>query len=143
MRATMTLLIIVGSLGGCAYQQPREVNSTPPTVSYQVSGNDISQANAQADRYCQQYGMFANLQSLQPNGSQSLATYSCGGTRVGGAAAPPYYGNPAPNAATPYAAAPYYGNNAAPVATIRCADPMHQDLPGGTDYRGPPVYGCP
>jgi hypothetical protein len=143
MRATMTLLVVVGSLAGCAYQQPREVNSTPPTVSYQVNGNDISQANAQADRYCQQYGMFSNLQSLQPNGSQSLASYSCSGTRVGSAAAPPYYGNPAPYAPTPYAAAPPYGNNAAPVATIRCADPMHQDLPGGTDYRGPPVYGCP
>ncbi len=132
MRATMTLVIAVGSLVGCASQQPREVNATPPTVSYQVSGNDISQANAQADRYCAQYGMFSNLQSLQPNGSQSLATYSCSGTRVG-SAAPQYYGN----------TAPYYGNSAAPVATVRCADPLHQDLPGGTDYRGPPVYGCP
>jgi hypothetical protein len=124
MRATMTLLLAVGSLAGCAYQQPHEVNATPSTVSYQVYGNDISQANAQADRYCQQYGMFSNLQSLQPNGSQGLATYSCSGTRVG-------------------AATPYYGNPAAPVATVRCADPMHQDLPGGTDYRGPPVAGCP
>ena len=142
MRATMTLVIAVGSLFGCAYQQPREVNATPPTVSYQVSGNDISQANAQADRYCAQYGMFSNLQSLQPNGSQSLATYSCSGTRVG-RATPQYYGSTAPSPATPYAAAPYYGNSAAPVATVRCADPLHQDLPGGTDYRGPPVYGCP
>jgi hypothetical protein len=142
MRVTLTVVIAVGSLVGCAYQQPREVNATPPTVSYQVSGNDISQANAQADRYCAQYGMFSNLQSLQPNGSQSLATYSCSGTRVGNAA-PQYYGNSAPYPATPYAAAPYYGNSAAPVATVRCADPMHQDLPGGTDYRGPPVYGCP
>lgn len=142
MRATMTLVIAVGSLVGCASQQPREVNATPPTVSYQVSGNDISQANAQADRYCAQYGMFSNLQSLQPNGSQSLATYSCSGTRVG-SATPQYYGSTAPYPATPYAAAPYYGNSAAPVATVRCADPLHQDLPGGTDYRGPPVYGCP
>src|ERR1700675_334022 len=125
MRAAMALLLALGSLACCAYQQTREVIATPPTVSYHVFGNDISQANAQADRYCQQYGMFSNLQSLQPNGSQSLASYSCSGTRVGSAAAPPY------------------GNNAAPVATIRCADPMHQDLPGGTDYRGPPVYGCP
>jgi hypothetical protein len=71
-----------------------------------------------------------------------MASYSCSGTRVGSAAAPSYYGAATPYPATPYAAAPY-GNNAAPVATIRCADPMHQDLPGGTDYRGPPVYGCP
>ncbi len=143
MRATMTLLLALGSLAGCAYQQTREVSATPPTVSYQVFGNDISQANAQADRYCQQYGMFSNLQTVQPNGSQGVATYSCGGTRLGSAAPTPYYGNPAPYAAAPYAAAPYYGNPAAPVATLRCADPMHQDLPGGTDYRGPPVAGCP
>jgi len=24
-----------------------------------------------------------------------------------------------------------------------CATPMHQNLPGGTDYHGPPVAGCP
>jgi predicted small secreted protein len=24
-----------------------------------------------------------------------------------------------------------------------CATPLHQDLPGGTDYHGPPVAGCP
>src|SRR5438876_12311215 len=51
MRATMTFLLALGSLAGCAYEQTREVNATPPTVSYQVYGNDISQANAQADRY--------------------------------------------------------------------------------------------
>ncbi len=61
MRATMTLLLALGSLAGCAYQQTREVSATPPTVSYQVFGNDISQANAQADRYCQQYGMFSAI----------------------------------------------------------------------------------
>jgi hypothetical protein len=27
--------------------------------------------------------------------------------------------------------------------TIHCADPLHQDRPGGTDYKGPPVAGCP
>jgi hypothetical protein len=26
---------------------------------------------------------------------------------------------------------------------VRCADALHQDRPGGTDYRGPPVAGCP
>jgi len=40
MRATMTILLALGSLAGCAYQQTREVSATPPTVSYQVSGND-------------------------------------------------------------------------------------------------------
>lgn len=26
---------------------------------------------------------------------------------------------------------------------VRCADVTHQDRPGGTDYRGPPVAACP
>jgi hypothetical protein len=25
---------------------------------------------------------------------------------------------------------------------VRCADPLHQNLPGGTDYKGSPVTGC-
>lgn len=26
---------------------------------------------------------------------------------------------------------------------VLCADPLHQNRPGGTDYHGPPVPGCP
>jgi hypothetical protein len=26
---------------------------------------------------------------------------------------------------------------------VLCADPMHQNRPGGTDYHGPAVAGCP
>jgi hypothetical protein len=26
---------------------------------------------------------------------------------------------------------------------VLCADAMHQNRPGGSDYRGPPVAGCP
>lgn len=29
-----------------------------------------------------------------------------------------------------------------PPLPIKCADPLHQDRPGGSDYRGPPVPGC-
>lgn len=27
-------------------------------------------------------------------------------------------------------------------ATVKCADALHQERPGGSDYRGPPVPGC-
>ncbi|HZS83960.1 MAG TPA: hypothetical protein VFA50_13880 [Stellaceae bacterium] len=33
-----------------------------------------------------------------------------------------------------------YGSSVAPVP---CADFLHQDRPGGSDYHGPPVPGCP
>jgi hypothetical protein len=25
---------------------------------------------------------------------------------------------------------------------VLCADPLHQNRPGGSDYHGPPVAGC-
>jgi hypothetical protein len=28
-------------------------------------------------------------------------------------------------------------------AVIRCADPLHQNRPGGSDYKGPPIPECP
>jgi hypothetical protein len=140
MRATFAPFAALGLLAACADQSqpPQAVSATPPSISYQVNGNDIGPANAQADGYCQQYGMYANLQGVQPNGAQSVATYICGGSRVSSAA--PTYVNGAPP--PPYtAAAPPVGAPA--VGAVRCADPMHQNLPGGTDYHGPPVYGCP
>jgi len=36
---------------------------------------------------------------------------------------------------------PSYGT-AAPLEPYGCADWMHQNRPGGTDYYGPPIYGC-
>ncbi len=144
MRATAALLAGLGSLAACATQTPppQALATSPPSISYEVDGNDMSQANGQADVYCQQYGQYANLQGIQPNGSRSVATYTCGGSRVSSTAAP-YYGSAVPANAPPpppYSAAAPYG---APPPTVRCADPLHQDLPGGTDYHGPPVYGCP
>jgi len=40
--------------------------------------------------------------------------------------------------ATPVSAAPI-----APAQAVECADWLHQGRPGGSDYRGPPVQGCP
>jgi hypothetical protein len=139
MRPTLPLVAALGLLAGCATQPepPQAVAAAPPSVSYQVYGNDVAQANAQADGYCQQYGMYANLQGVQPNGPQSIATYVCGGSRVSSAA--PAYAAPPP----PYTAAAPYNGAAVPGPAVRCADPLHQGLPGGTDYHGPPVYGCP
>src|SRR5438067_12598927 len=106
MRATLSLLAAVGLLAGCTNQPeaPQAVAAAPPSVSYQVYGNDVAQANAQADGYCQQYGMYANLQGVQPNGTQSIATYVCGGSRVS-SAAPSYSTQPA-YSTQPYAAPP-------------------------------------
>jgi hypothetical protein len=141
MRATLTLLAALGLLNACASESspPQAVAASPPSISYQVYGSDVAQANAQADGYCQQYGMYANLQGVQPNGAQSVATYVCGGSHVS-SATPPYVNGAPPQ---PYTAAAPPISAPPPGSAIRCADPMHQNLPGGTDYHGPPVYGCP
>jgi hypothetical protein len=31
---------------------------------------------------------------------------------------------------------------AKPASAVKCADTLHQDRPGGNDYKGPPVAGC-
>ncbi len=78
-------LIAVGELSGCS--QPERVSSSPPTVSYNVTGNNLTQANARASSYCRNYGSGPRLLSVQ-NG---VATYSCGAST---AAVPPTYTAP-------------------------------------------------
>jgi hypothetical protein len=45
-------------------------------------------------------------------------------------------------AADQHAAANTASGQAAPVRHVRCGDVLHPNLPGGVDYRGPPVPGC-
>ena len=108
---------------------PREATSTPPTVSYQVRGNDVSQTNVQAQNYCARYSRAAVFQGVQASPSGNVAVYSCEG--------------PAASAAP----APLAGSTVGPptplTAGVQCADALHQDRPGGTDYHGPAVVGCP
>jgi hypothetical protein len=118
----------VALLAGCS-NQPRAINATPPTVSYEIRGNDLSQTNASASTYCAQYGMAPQLQSQ--NGR--VAQYTC----VGGSASSRAYPN------NTYAAPMAYGAPTTVAPAVQCADALHQGRPGGTDYYGPPVPGCP
>lgn len=139
--AVLPVLAALGVLAACA-DNSQPVSSSAPTVSYRIPGhNDVSQANTNAARYCQQYGAGPQLQGIQQGPSGNIAVYSCAGalgssagTIAGPAYAAPGYVQPG------YPAQPAYGNTVAPV---QCADPLHQDRPGGTDYYGPPVRECP
>lgn len=142
MRRAIILLASLAALGGCSEADHNRVSSTPPappTVSYRVAGNDISQANVSAARYCQRYGTGAQYQGMQASPSGNIAVYNCTG---------------APVAASGSSVAPYnsqydsrynsqYNSGYAPPPVGQCADMMHQDRPGGSDYFGPPVPGCP
>jgi hypothetical protein len=130
-------LTAIGALAGCAEPASQQVAASPPTVSYRVAGSNMAQANADAGRYCAQYGMAARLNGTQPDGAGAVASYSC----VGGAAGAVYgSADIAPYAPSAYPPATY--NAPAYGAAVQCADFLHQDRPGGSDYYGPPVPGC-
>jgi hypothetical protein len=130
MRSALPLLAcaLLAACGG-----PRQATSTPPRVTYQVTGNDVSQTNVQAQNYCARYNHAAIFQGVQPSPSGNVAVYSCEGAPASAAVAP----------------APLAGSTVAPgpptplTPRVQCADALHQDRPGGTDYYGPPVVDCP
>ena len=142
--AALPLLAAIALLAGCATDS-RPVSQSAPSVSYRIpANNDVSQANANAARYCEQYSTGAQLQNVQAGPSGNIAVYSCTGAPgavAGSIAAPPAGPYAQPGYPSPgYAPQPGYGTTLPPV---QCADPLHQDRPGGTDYYGPPVPECP
>ena len=147
-------------VAGCADTATRQVSATPPTVQYQVVGNDMARANADAGYHCARYNMAAQLYGVTPNAQGSVASYNCVPGTAGqtyGSTAPvynpqpvyssgaPVYGPTAPaygSTAPVYAAPGTYGIYGAP-QQVECADFLHQSRPGGSNYQGPPVPGCP
>ena len=125
MRPVFPLLLALAALGACTHQSDR-VSATPPSVSYRVTGSDISQANLSANQYCQRYGSGAQYQGLQPTSTGNVAVYNCVG--------------PAAMSGSSVAPDPYAAGTVPPAEA--CATLLHQDRPGGSDYRGPPNAGC-
>jgi hypothetical protein len=76
MRITLSFTMLALLLAACT--SPPEVSSSPPAVSYQVTGNDLGQAGANAQRYCQQYGTSARFQGIQATTTGNVAVYTCG-----------------------------------------------------------------
>ncbi len=101
-------------------------SATPPTISYRVTGSDLSQANFSASQYCQRYGTGAQYQGLQQTPSGNVALYDCAGAM-----------------ATQGSSVPSDPSEAGVAPAGECGGFLHQDRPGGTDYAGPPVAGCP
>jgi acyl-coenzyme A synthetase/AMP-(fatty) acid ligase len=135
--AAFTALAAVVAVAGCTEPASQQVAATQPTVSYHVAGANLTQANASAGSYCSQYGMAARLYNVQPRADGQMAYYDC----VSGAPGAVY----ASNGSAP---APVYhsyssGPTGTPVTPAQCADALHQARPGGSDYYGPPVAGCP
>lgn len=72
------LFAATAAVAACATQEPpRIVGNPPPGISYRFQGDDIAATNQRADRYCQQYGRHARLQTVQHSGSDNIAVYDC------------------------------------------------------------------
>ena len=71
MTRFLLLLAVAGGLAACA-------GSMAPRVSYPFVGDDVSDADRQADRYCRQYGKPAYLKSVRPIEGGGIADYECG-----------------------------------------------------------------
>jgi hypothetical protein len=82
MRAALPLLVGCVALVMWA-NQPNQVISTPPTVSYRVQGNDIPATNDQAQNYCAQYGRAAQYRGDEDADEGEVAVFTCDGERVG------------------------------------------------------------
>ncbi len=123
MRHVLPLLLGLAALGACSSNSSAPVSAAPPTVSYRVNGSDISQANLSASEYCRRFGTGAQYQGMQQTPSGTVASYSCTGPSIAsGSSVPPEMTEAPPQP---------------------CADFLHQSRPGGSDYAGPPVAGCP
>lgn len=80
MRIAFALFVIPALLASCA-SGPPQAAAAPPTVSYQVTGNDIGQAGVNAEHYCNQFGRSAQFQGIQATGNGNVAVYSCSRSR--------------------------------------------------------------
>lgn len=77
MRFILSMVALASAVAACT--GPDVVNATPPGITLRVDRENASDANARADRYCQQYGKRARLQSVRPTtGAESVAQYECG-----------------------------------------------------------------
>src|SRR5260221_135998 len=147
--AALPLLGALGVLAACAHES-RPVSQSAPTVSYRIAGNDVSQANANAARYCQQYGASPQLQGIQQGPSGNVAVYSCAGAAGSTAGTPVAPAYAAPGYAQPGYTQPGYAhrdivsgaghdaayvNRVAPTAMIfvPCADGIsHNEVESAT-----------
>ena len=143
MRSVLTICGAAAfALAGCTAAQ--QVSSTPPTynpptVSYQITGGDMTAANAQAASYCQRYNGTARLMSA----ANGQATYQCVGANTNSTVLAPQPGGPAAlgSAAVTF---PVVNNDVAS-ANLRAANYCRQQgrtaqllsMSGGTAY-----YNC-
>jgi hypothetical protein len=92
MRTLLPVLAASVVLAGCS-QAPQQIKSSPPTVTYQVTGNDVSEANAKAQNFCARYNTHALFEGVQATSWGKVAVYRCHTAAGVGAPPPPPSGS--------------------------------------------------
>ena len=85
---TFLPLLAACVLAGCS-QAPPQIKSSAPTVTYQVTGNDVSEANAKAQNFCARYNTHALFEGVQATSWGKVAVYRCDSAAPGAGAPPP------------------------------------------------------
>ncbi len=69
------ILLVV--LTACASSEPQRVSDTPPTVSYSFTGDQLDEAENNAQNYCTAYDLDAELVSIDERATDSIAHFKC------------------------------------------------------------------
>ncbi|HEY0523363.1 MAG TPA: hypothetical protein VGD08_08235 [Stellaceae bacterium] len=77
MRLSLLAIMLPLLLPACTAGQPQIVEAPPPGISYRIEDGDVSATNQQADRYCQEHGKRAHLDSIDRSHADPLAVYRC------------------------------------------------------------------
>jgi hypothetical protein len=77
MRPSLLAILLPSLLAACTAGQPQIVEPPPPGISYRIENGDVSATNRQADRYCQEHGKRAHLESIDRSNADPLAVYRC------------------------------------------------------------------
>jgi hypothetical protein len=93
LAACIGLAACTGSRDVSSSPPPTAAYEPPPTVSYKVTGNNVSQANVKAENYCARFGHSAFFQGLRPVRSGNVAAYICEGAPLAGGQPPPLAGS--------------------------------------------------
>ena len=88
IRTLLHVLAACVVLAGCS-EESQQIKSSPPTVTYEVTGNDVSEANAKAQNFCARYNTPALFEGVQAKSWGKVAVYRCDSTAPSSGAQPP------------------------------------------------------
>ncbi len=70
------LLAVACGAAACS-SQPQITGAPPPGISYRFQGDNMTEANQRAEKYCGDYGKHAKLQKVEHGGADNIAVYEC------------------------------------------------------------------